>query len=47
MTISFNQILPQSQPEAWMLQPFQGFVLDSRKVKQGQIFIALTSYSQP
>jgi UDP-N-acetylmuramoyl-L-alanyl-D-glutamate--2,6-diaminopimelate ligase len=30
-----------------MAQPFQGFVLDSRKVQAGQIFIALTSLSQP
>jgi UDP-N-acetylmuramoyl-L-alanyl-D-glutamate--2,6-diaminopimelate ligase len=28
-------------------QPFSGFNLDSRKVQTGQIFIALTSYSQP
>jgi UDP-N-acetylmuramoyl-L-alanyl-D-glutamate--2,6-diaminopimelate ligase len=30
-----------------MTQSFQGFELDSRKVKTGQIFIALTSLSQP
>lgn len=29
----------------WIQQPFQGFCLDSRKVKAGQIFIALKSLS--
>lgn len=30
-----------------MSESFNGFSLDSRYVQQGQIFIALTSYSQP
>lgn len=47
MSISFQQIHPISIDAAWYTQPFQGFSLDSRKVGPGQIFIALSSYSQP
>ena len=47
MTISVQQVLALTQAEAWMTQPFQGFCLDSRKVEAGQVFIALTSYTQP
>ena len=46
MSISFQQIHPISIDTAWYTQPFYGFCLDSRKVEQGQIFIALNSYSQ-
>lgn len=47
MSISFQQIHPISIDAVWYTQPFQGFSLDSRKVQKGQIFIALSSYSQP
>lgn len=47
MTISVQQVLGLTQAESWMMQPFQGFCLDSRKVEAGQVFIALTSYTQP
>ena len=47
MSIRFQQIHPINIDAAWYTQPFQGFCLDSRKVKVGQIFIALSSYSQP
>jgi UDP-N-acetylmuramoyl-L-alanyl-D-glutamate--2,6-diaminopimelate ligase len=47
MSISFQQIHPISIDAAWPTQPFQGFCLDSRKIAVGQIFIALSSYSQP
>ncbi|MFI8033921.1 UDP-N-acetylmuramoyl-L-alanyl-D-glutamate--2,6-diaminopimelate ligase [Acinetobacter sp. ABJ_C3_5] len=47
MSISFQQIHPISIDAAWSTQPFQGFSLDSRKIEKGQIFIALSSYSQP
>ncbi|QER38410.1 UDP-N-acetylmuramoyl-L-alanyl-D-glutamate--2,6-diaminopimelate ligase [Acinetobacter suaedae] len=47
MSISFQQIHPISIDAVWYAQPFQGFCLDSRKVKAGQIFIALNSFSQP
>ena len=47
MSISFQQIHPISIDAAWSTQPFQGFCLDSRKIAVGQIFIALSSYSQP
>lgn len=45
--IHFQDINDVENPEAWMSEPFHGFSLDSRAVEQGQIFIALTSYSQP
>ena len=47
MSITFQQLYTANQNAGWMAQPFQGFVLDSRKVQAGQIFIALTSLSQP
>lgn len=47
MSITLQQIYPVESVQDWMKQPFHGFCLDSRHVKAGQIFIALTSYSQP
>lgn len=47
MLISFQDIHAIAQPCAWMQQAFQGFNLDSRTITSGQIFIALTSFSQP
>lgn len=47
MTICFNEIYSLTSTADWMTQPFQGFNLDSRYIAKGQIFIALTSYSQP
>ncbi|MCL6239684.1 UDP-N-acetylmuramoyl-L-alanyl-D-glutamate--2,6-diaminopimelate ligase [Acinetobacter sp. ANC 5033] len=47
MKITFQDLYTVEQPAEWMLQSFQGFNLDSRKVTAGQIFIALTSFSQP
>lgn len=47
MSVSFQEINPVEIDAQWSKQPFQGFSLDSRKVVSGQIFIALTSYSQP
>lgn len=38
--MTFKQLYP-TLDTAWAIQPFTGFVLDSRKVEQGQIFIAL------
>lgn len=47
MSISFQDIYRSSRVADWMTQDFQGFQLDSRHVTAGQIFIALTSLSQP
>ncbi|QIO04732.1 UDP-N-acetylmuramoyl-L-alanyl-D-glutamate--2,6-diaminopimelate ligase [Acinetobacter shaoyimingii] len=47
MSITFQELYPVENIAGWMKQPFNGFVLDSRKVQQGQIFIALDSFSQP
>ena len=47
MKIRFQDLYTVEQPAEWMTQSFQGFNLDSRKVTAGQIFIALTSFSQP
>ena len=47
MSISFQDLYAVENPVDWMTQSFHGFNLDSRKVTQGQIFIALTSFSQP
>lgn len=47
MSITFQQIYPVNQVTSWMVQPFHGFSLDSRRVEAGQIFIALNSFSQP
>ena len=47
MSITFQDLYAVQEPAEWMRQFFQGFELDSRKVKLGQIFIALTSLSQP
>lgn len=47
MSISFQDIYAKTVDAEWLKQPFSGFNLDSRKLQVGQIFIALTSYSQP
>ncbi|ECF7064089.1 UDP-N-acetylmuramoyl-L-alanyl-D-glutamate--2,6-diaminopimelate ligase, partial [Salmonella enterica subsp. enterica] len=47
MSITFQDLYTPHDVADWMKQSFQGFELDSRKVKPGQIFIALTSLSQP
>ena len=47
MSISFQHIYRSSRVADWMTQDFQGFQLDSRHVTAGQIFMALTSLSQP
>ena len=47
MSITFQDLYHVDTPAGWMKQSFQGFCLDSRKVTTGQIFIALTSFSQP
>ncbi|WP_312326916.1 UDP-N-acetylmuramoyl-L-alanyl-D-glutamate--2,6-diaminopimelate ligase [Acinetobacter sp.] len=47
MSITFQDLYIPHDVADWMKQSFQGFELDSRKVKPGQIFIALTSLSQP
>ena len=47
MSISFQELYPVENIAGWMQEPFTGFVLDSRQVKTGQIFIALNSFSQP
>lgn len=47
MSITFQDLYAVQDSTEWMRQSFQGFELDSRKVKLGQIFIALTSLSQP
>nr|WP_067557816.1 UDP-N-acetylmuramoyl-L-alanyl-D-glutamate--2,6-diaminopimelate ligase [Acinetobacter larvae]AOA59449.1 UDP-N-acetylmuramoyl-L-alanyl-D-glutamate--2,6-diaminopimelate ligase [Acinetobacter larvae] len=44
MCISFQDIHPVNDPLDWMTEAFQGFSLDSRQVKAGQIFIARNSY---
>ena len=47
MSITFQDIYHTEKTAGWMSKPFTGFSLDSRKVDAGQIFIALTSFSQP
>lgn len=47
MSITFQDLYASAKNTEWMDQPFNGFSLDSRKVKAGQIFIALNSFSQP
>ncbi|OTG89715.1 UDP-N-acetylmuramoyl-L-alanyl-D-glutamate--2,6-diaminopimelate ligase [Acinetobacter sp. ANC 3813] len=47
MSITFQDLYTVEQPAEWMSQSFSGFNLDSRNVTAGQIFIALTSFSQP
>lgn len=47
MSITFKDIYTVQDTAEWINQPFNGFELDSRKVQFGQIFIALTSLSQP
>ena len=47
MSITFEDLYAVQDSAEWMRQSFQGFELDSRKVKLGQIFNALTSLSQP
>ena len=47
MSITFQDLYTAQQASDWMTSSFQGFSLDSRKVTTGQIFIALTSFSQP
>ena len=46
MSITFQDLYTAQQASDWMTSSFQGFSLDSRKVTSGQIFIALTSFSQ-
>ena len=47
MSITFQDLYTVNEPATWMTQSFSGFNLDSRKVTTGQVFIALTSFSQP
>ena len=47
MSMTFQELYSAEEIAGWMTQPFDGFELDSRKVKTGQIFIALTSLSNP
>jgi UDP-N-acetylmuramoyl-L-alanyl-D-glutamate--2,6-diaminopimelate ligase len=47
MSITFQDLYSTEKTTGWMSKPFGGFSLDSRKVETGQIFIALTSFSQP
>jgi UDP-N-acetylmuramoyl-L-alanyl-D-glutamate--2,6-diaminopimelate ligase len=47
MSITFQDLYSTDKTAGWMSKPFGGFSLDSRKVEAGQIFIALTSFSQP
>ena len=47
MSITFKDIYAVQDTAEWINQAFHGFELDSRKVQLGQIFIALTSFSQP
>ncbi|WP_151746718.1 UDP-N-acetylmuramoyl-L-alanyl-D-glutamate--2,6-diaminopimelate ligase [Acinetobacter soli] len=47
MRVSFQMIAAVDAAVCWRDQPFQGFCLDSRFIKKDQLFIALTSYSQP
>ena len=47
MFLTFQQLYSVDHPAQWMQQNFKGFNLDSRKVQSGEIFIALTSLSQP
>lgn len=47
MSITFQDLYTVNEPAAWMEESFSGFNLDSRNVTAGQIFIALTSFSQP
>lgn len=47
MSITFQDLYSTEKTTGWMSKPFAGFSLDSRKVDPGQIFIALTSFSQP
>ena len=37
MSITFQDLYAVQEPAEWMRQSFQGFELDSRKVKLGQI----------
>ncbi|MCF9045631.1 UDP-N-acetylmuramoyl-L-alanyl-D-glutamate--2,6-diaminopimelate ligase [Acinetobacter nectaris] len=47
MSITLQEIYPVEIQASWVNQPFEGFCLDSRYIRSGQIFIALNSYSQP
>lgn len=47
MSMTFQDFYPVEKVAKWMTLPFSGFCLDSRKVKAGQIYIALNSFSQP
>ncbi|MBF7688699.1 UDP-N-acetylmuramoyl-L-alanyl-D-glutamate--2,6-diaminopimelate ligase [Acinetobacter rathckeae] len=47
MSICFKDLCDVPSDQVWLTQPFTGFCLDSRELKEGQIFIALNSYSQP
>ena len=48
---TFCTIVPTStalyKPADWMNQPFTGFCLDSRCITPGQIFVSLSSLTQP
>ncbi|MDO4222929.1 MAG: UDP-N-acetylmuramoyl-L-alanyl-D-glutamate--2,6-diaminopimelate ligase [Acinetobacter sp.] len=44
--VNFAQIYPAAASVAWATQAFTGFNLDSRKVEQGQIFVATYGYSE-
>ena len=39
MSITFQDIYTSHEVADWMKKSFQGFELDSRKVKPGQIFV--------
>ena len=47
MSITLQDIDTTKKSPQWVTQAFTGFCLDSRALKKGQIFIALTSLSQP
>ena len=39
MSITFQQLYTVNISAEWMAQPFQGFVLDSRKVQEGKFLL--------
>ena len=45
--IQLHTLWPRPDLPEWAQLPFQGFCLDNRQLKAGQIFIALTSLSHP
>ncbi|MBF7682207.1 UDP-N-acetylmuramoyl-L-alanyl-D-glutamate--2,6-diaminopimelate ligase [Acinetobacter sp. B5B] len=46
MSMCFQDLCDVKADFPWLTQPLKGFCLDSRELKQGQIFIALNSFSQ-